>query len=362
MRGKEKMKKQPSPQPRAMKKLYAFTEKRSIDLSLSENPLGCSPLVLNALKNIEMVFNDYPAPNGMSIKKKLAQKFSVNEKSIFVANGSESIISDLPRVFCKTDDEVLVPALSFPLFAICSQLAGTKVITTNMTTDLAIDLSSMRRAISKRTRLIFICNPNNPTGSVLSKPDIIEFISNVPQNIVVVVDEANIEFGGESMINDVNNHNNLVVLRTFSKGFGLASLRIGFAVASQAIIQKLEEETPVFPISGMSEQLACIALDDDHFLRQTKLFVAQQRLILKNELKKLGCTVFPSQANNLFVKIPSSLSANHFVKQLAQKGVSVVAGSNFTGFNDSFFRVSVRDEKTNRLFIEKMTEIIKEAQ
>ncbi len=340
-----------------MKKLYALTEKRPIDLSLSENPLGCSPLVSRALKNIQIKFNDYPSPNGKLLKNKLAQKFELDAGNFFIANGSESIINDLPRVFGKIGDEVVVPALTFPMFAVCSELAGKKVIFSKMTQELGLDLVSMVKVVTPATSLIFICNPNNPTGSLLSKQSILQLIDAIPPEVLIVVDEANIEFGGESMIEEVAKRNNLLVLRTLSKGFGLASLRIGFAAASQPLVQKLEEETPLFQISGLSELLATVALDDIDFISATKKFVSEQRQFLRKQLENIGCMVFPSEANNLFVKKPRRIDQDQFVEKLRQNGISLVMGSSFEGFDNSFFRVSVRDEKTNQLFIEKMKKI-----
>ncbi len=360
MCGKESMKKSQT-QPRAMKKLYALTEKRPLDLSLSENSLGCSPLVSDALSELRVEFNDYPAPNGKQLRNELAQKFSLRADNLFVANGSESVINDLPRIFCNIGDEVIVPELTFPMFKICSELAGARVLVVKMTDLLGIDLLEILESISGRTRMIFLCNPNNPTGSVVSREAIISFIKKVPKNVKVVVDEANIEFGGESVIDQAVRRNNVIVLRTLSKGFGLATLRVGYAVASREIIQKFEEETPVFQLSGISEQLACIALKDDEFLRKTKQMTTAQRIFLRNELEELGFTIFPSDSNNLFVKVPSFLSVEQFAEQLGVKGISVVMGSSFDGFDDSFFRISVRDAQTNEGFIRKMKEIVEEA-
>lgn len=347
-------------QPRAMKKMYAFTEKRPIDVSLSENPLGCSPLVMSALKQLRIDLNDYPSPNGKQLRKKLSEKFLMSVHNFFVANGSESIINDLPRIFCEVADEIIIPKLTFPMFAVCSELAGLSVLSIKMTDGLGIDLEEIMKAISHRTKLIFLCNPNNPTGAVLPKNEIIQFINHVPKNVLVVVDEANIEFGGESVINEIEKQKNLIVLRTLSKGFGLATLRIGFAVASKNIIQKLEEETPIFQISGVSEKLACIALEDDEFIQSTKQVTASERKFLQKKLAAFGFTVFPSEANNIFVKIPTILAQKKFMKTLAEKGVSVVSGSNFDGFEDSFFRVSIRSEEINRKFIQKIEEIMNE--
>lgn len=352
------MKKQKTSQPKAMQKLYALTEKRPIDLSLSENPLGCSSLVSDAFKNMRTEFSDYPSPNARLLKKKLAQKFSLDTSNFFVANGSESIINDLPRIFGEVGDEVLVPTLTFPMFVVCSELAGKKVITVKMGVDLGIDLDEITKFVSVRTSLIFICSPNNPTGGVLTKKAIMRFVRSVPQEVLVIVDEANIEFGGETVADEVVNQKNLIILRTFSKAFGLASLRIGFAVANEAIIRKLEEETPIFQVSGLSEQLACIALDDDLFLQETKQFISEQRLFLRNSLRRLGCMVFPSEANNLFIKLPKTIKADCFVEFIEKEGISLVIGSNFVGFDNSFFRVSVRSAKINKLFVRKMSEFV----
>jgi len=351
---------QQTPKKKPQNRLYALTEKRPIDLSLSENPLGCSPMVSNALKQLNVELNSYPSPNSKLLRNKLALKFSLKETNFFVANGSESIINHLPRIFCNSGDEVLIPKLTFPLFSVCSELAKTKVVLANMTDSLGINLFEITKKISKHTKIIFLCNPNNPTGSVLPKKNIIQFLKKVPKNILVVVDEANIEFGGTTVVNQLDKFNNLIILRTLSKGFGLALLRIGFAIANQNIIKKLEEETPIFQISGISEQLACIALDDDEFLQKTKQATRVERLLLTKALKKLDFTVFPSKANNLFVKIPRFISAEQFTNKLEEKGVSVIMGEHFDSFDNSFFRLSIRDNKTNKLFIQKIKEIILE--
>ena len=357
MRGKENMKRQ-THQPRAMKKLYALGEKRSIDLSLSENPLGCSPMVASALKKVKVNFNDYPQPNGALLKQVLANKFNLKAEDFFVANGSESIIRDIPRVFSNVGDEAVMPLLTFPLFKVCSELAGLRPILVKMTDQLKIDLAAIADSISSQTSLVFICNPNNPTGDILSKNELIKLFDLVPKSTTLVVDEANIEFGGESIIKEIRNRKNLIVLRIFSKGFGLANLRIGFAVASQRIIQRLEEETQIFPVSGLSELLAKIALADTKYIEQTKRFVDQERLIMKRELKKIGFIVFSSETNNLFVKIPDRVPSAVFLEKIRLAEVSLIPGSSFDGFDDCFFRVSIRTRKTNQKFLEAMRLIV----
>ena len=355
MRGKAKMNNIKLSQAKAMKQLYAFTTKRAIDLSLSENPLGCSPLVLAAAKNLTVNINDYPLANGRLLKKALADHLTLSENNFFIANGSEAIINYLAKVFGRVGDEVLVPALTFPLFAISTKLAGKKLVRAKMTTNLGIDLAAMREAISAKTCLIFLCNPNNPTGAVLPQQAILDFLECVPKNVLLVVDEANIEFAGESVISEIKNRDNLLVLRTFSKAFGLAGLRVGFATANNRLIEKLEEETPPFPISSITEQLVGVALKDQQFLARTRKFVAQERIFLTKALNTLGFQVFPSQANNLFVKISDRLSEQQFKKSLQTNDTSVVMGSSFAGFSDAFFRISVRSHNINQRFIQKIS-------
>jgi histidinol-phosphate aminotransferase len=347
-------------QARGMKKLYALGTKRTIDLSLSENPLGCSPLVAKKLKSNNFAFNDYPAPNGLRLKKALAEKLSCQKENLFVCNGSEAIINAVPKILAKPDDETIIPALSFPMFALCSELAGLTVKLAPMDEQLRIDLLAIKKLVNQKTKLIFICNPNNLTGSVISKQKLTEFIEQVPPSVLIVVDEANIEFGGESVNDLAISKPNVMVLRTFSKGFGLASLRIGFAVGNQNLITRLEEETPVFPISVLSEELTISALQDNSFISKTKEFIDEQRNLIQKELESLGFTVFSSQANNLFVKLPESLSTNTFEKAMEQTDISLVNGSSFAGFDDRFFRVSPRLEKVNQIFLETVRKVVNE--
>jgi len=344
--------------PRGMKQVYALGKKRKIDLSLSENPLGCSSLVLRALKMNSVIFNDYPIPNGRSLKIALARKLNVQPENIFIANGSEAIIQVIPKVFASPGDEVLIPKLTFPMFSISSKLAGLTERLVPMGSDLSIDLDALKKKMSARTRLVFLCNPNNPTGSIVAKSELIKVIQATPQSILMVVDEANIEFGGESVADLVAKQPNLLVLRTFSKGYGLANARIGFAIGNEKLITKLEEETPVFPITGLSEELALVALQDDAFLVKTKESIDEQRSRLSQELSNLGFTVFPSQANNLFVKLPAQLSPRKFWRAMQRADISLVNGPAFTGFDDSFFRVSPRTQQVNALFLEAVKQFI----
>lgn len=344
----------------SFRKLYAFGKKLPIDLSLSENPLGCSPRVVMALKNISQKdFFDYPDPDSQELKNTLAKMFQINSEGIFVANGSEAIIKLLPQAILKPKDEVIIPKLTFPMFEKAVQLLGAKVVLSEMTADFDISLDDIRKRITKKTKLIFLCNPNNPTGKIIPKDTILDFVRSI--NILVVVDEANIEFGGETVIRDCQTVDNLIVLRTFSKGFGLAGLRIGFCVASLSIVERLKQIGQPFPVSSIAQKLAITALKDKKFMYKTKQFMKLEREFLTGKLENRGFQVIKSQANNLLVKInPVFKSSTDFVRELNLKGVSIVDGINFDGVDTKFARISPRLRDTNTKFLNVIDGILEQ--
>lgn len=344
----------------SFRKLYAFGEKLPIDLSLGENPLGCSPKVVVALKDISLKdFFDYPDPDSLELKSALSKMFQINSEGIFVANGSEAIIKLLPQAILKSDDEVIIPILTFPMFEKAVQLVGGKVILSKMTKDFDINLSDIRKRITKNTKLIFLCNPNNPTGKVIPKDIILEFVRST--NILVVVDEANIEFGGNTVIREAQNTDNLIVLRTFSKGFGLAGLRIGFCVANPSVIERLKQIGQPFPVSSIAQKLAITALKDKKFMLKTQQFMKKEREFLTLELQNRGFNVVKSEANNLLVKVtPIFKSSTDFSQQLKLKGVSIVDGINFNGLGTNFLRVSPRLRLINEQFINAIDELLEQ--
>lgn len=343
----------------SFQQLYALQPKGAVDLSLSENPLGCSPLVVGGFKRLKPNFNSYPDPQATSLRKALAGFFKCRTENIFVGNGSESIIPALCRILVKPGEEIIMPQVTFPMFLISGKLAEAKVIEVPMTDLMAIDLRGIKKRITKRTKVIFICNPNNPTGDVIDNNRLLDFINKIPKRVTVIVDEANIEFGGESLLPQSLRLKNVIILRTLSKAFGLAALRVGFAIGDTSIIRILKEVTPVFPISSFSQQLAKIAVQDKAFLVKTKKFIREQREFLSKELTQLGFTVFPSQANNLFVKLPKDLEPVVFLNFLDKESISLVKGEAFSRMNNSFFRVSPRSENINKKFILKIKKLFK---
>lgn len=338
--------------------LYAFGTKLPIDLSLSENPLGCSPKVLCALKGVSSVeCFDYPDPDSNQLKEALSKRFEINPNKLFIANGSESIIKLLPQVLLGSEDEVIIPKLTFPMLEKAVRMAGSKVVFSDMTKQLDIDLMDIKNKITNKTKLIFICNPNNPTGKVIDREFLLGFIRSVKP--LVMIDEANIEFGGETIIEDTQGLDNLIVLRTFSKGFGLAGFRVGFCVAKEEIIQSLKQAGQPFAVAALSQKAAIAALADDEFIQQTKCFMNKERKFLTKELRKRGFQVINSQANNLLVKVNKLFpSSDIFVAQLNELGVSVINGTSFKFSGNGFVRISPRTRSVNKKFLNAIDRIL----
>lgn len=338
--------------------LYAFGTKLPIDLSLSENPLGCSPKVLSALKRVSQTdCFDYPDPDSSQLKEALSKKLLVDQNKIFIANGSESIIKLLPQVLLETGDEVIIPKLTFPMLEKAVRMTSGKVVLSDMTKKLDIDLMDIKNKITDKTKLIFICNPNNPTGKTIDREFLLGFIRSVKP--MVIVDEANIEFGGESVIKDTNTLDNLIVLRTFSKGFGLAGFRVGFCVAKEEIIQSLRQIGQPFAVAVLSQRAAIAALSDEEFIKQTKTFMEKERVFLTKELRKRGFKVINSQANNLLVKVTGLFpSSDIFVAKLNKLGVSIVNGTSFKFLGSGFVRISPKTRSINKKLLKAIDKII----
>lgn len=338
-------------------KLYAFNKKFKIDLSLSENPLGCSPLVFNALKQDIKNVVKYPNPTSSNLASALAKKFQISKKLVLVGNGSESLIDLVCRVLLKPKDEALLPKITFPLFEKAILLTKGKPIFVKMKRNFQIDLRAIKKRVNKQTRLIIVCNPNNPTGKVINRNNLINFVKGV--KIPVLIDEANIEFGGKSVVSAVRKFNNLMVLRTFSKAFGLAGLRIGVLFGPKTLIEKFRQFSQPFPLNSFTQKAATSALEDKKFIKKSREFMDQERMFLIDELRKREFMVFNSEANNILVEVNRIFpSATQFVNLLNKNDVSVVSGKSFRGLEDRFIRISPRLRKTNRSFLRVIDKIM----
>lgn len=325
-------------------KLYAqATSSGSIDLTLSVNPLGCSPRVLKALSAITMAdISSYPKTS--TFISLLAKRMNYDTSNIILGAGSEQLIKLIAQSILNKSDVVLVEKGSFGLFTKESLLKNATVKTVSLE-----EMISM-----PKPKIIFIANPKTPTGEVTDFKLLKKLISTMKTSFVVI-DEANGEFLEKSLISDAVKAGNVITLRTFSKVIGLAGLRIGFAVGSKQVISQLSEFQQPFPVSQIAINLATTALKDKAFINNSKRFIDNERTFLTKELKKRNLKVSNSVTNNLFI---STTSSSKLVVELAKRGVSVIDGSFFPGIETPGFRISLKDRKTNRLFLKKLDEVI----
>lgn len=333
-------------------------ENYDIDMSLSVNPLGCSKKVLSVLKkttNQEVSLY----PQAQKLKEKIAIKLKIKAENITLGSGSENLILTIPKLIVDSEDEIILPNTSFPVFEQAAQLTGAKTLFAPMTSSLGISLQNFLNLVNRKTGLIILCNPNNPTGQILSKNDLIKFINSV-EPITVILDEAMIEFGGVSLVSETDKLQNLIILRTFSKAFGLAGLRIGFSVSNEKTAKVINEVNQPFPVSNFAIRGAIAALDDLEFINKTVTFTNTEREFLAKKLAKLGLEVLPSQTNNLLVKVtPVFSSSDECVKLLEKESVGVVNGSCFRGLGQDFIRICPKTRKINQLFLNKLSIVMK---
>ena len=331
--------------------------KDSVKLASNENPIGPSPLAVKAIASAIGKINRYPDGGAHVLVRKIAAHLGVMPGNIVLGNGSDEIIGMITRVFVQPGDEVIIPKPSFLMYDIMVKSAGATPVYSPLSL-FTIDLLDIERRITSKTRVIFICNPNNPTGTTIFKTDFENFIKNIPENILVVVDEAYIEFVQKETcafsMDYFDNNTALITLRTFSKAYGLAGLRIGYGIMPIQIADFLNRIRQPFNAGLLAQQGAIAAIDDVDFLNKTKMLIRQGRDFLYQALDHLCIKYFPSETN--FFLIDVGTSADKVFKRLLQKGVIVRSMTSY-GYSE-YIRVNVGLAEENLKFIESFKQVI----
>lgn len=288
-----------------------FAPQLLVELGSNENPYGPGPRVREAVLGVLDELHRYPDPRGGDLKRALGAKQGVDTTQIVLGNGSHELLMQLAQVFAGPGDEVVLSQYGFAVFAIAAQAAGaTPRIAPAFAVDATMprghDLDALRAAVTPATKLLYLANPNNPTGTWYPADAFAEFIARVPEHVVVVVDEAYAEMADApdyaSALTLLPSHRNLVVIRTFSKAYALAGLRIGYAIAQPALAAMLERVRESFNLGIPALVAAEAALGDDAHLRDTLARNAVQREWLTAALRQRGYAVSPSQTNFVLVE------------------------------------------------------------
>jgi histidinol-phosphate aminotransferase len=331
--------------------------KGAIKLASNENPLGPSPKARDAMQKALASLHRYPDGAGFELRTALASKFNVGFEQTCIGNGSDEIIEFLARAYVRPGQEALAAAPSFLMYSKLVQVAGGKLREVHLK-DFRIDLEAMLSAITPQTRLVFINNPDNPAGTAVSKAELTRFLDEVPQGVLVVLDEAYIDFVTDPEVaigTDFLGHETpVLVMRTFSKSAGLAGLRIGYALGPEEVISAFDRVRQPFNTSILAQVGGCAALADEEFLERTRQLVIDGLNAFYNCFEDLGLSYVPSQTNFVLVRIGPK--ASEAADLLLKRGVII----RYMGSYDlpEYLRISVGLPEENGRFVEALKEIM----
>ena len=277
-----------------------------IKVASNENPFGPSPLALAAMQKAIAGVNLYPDGNAFYLKQKLAAKLGVETANLVLGNGSNEIIEFVAHALLGPDTNIVVSQYCFAIYPIVAKMFGANVVTVPAKR-YGHDLPAMLKAITPRTRIVFVANPNNPTGTLASREDLIQFVNDIPDDVLLVMDEAYIEFLDEPVdlvpLIRLGARKNLILMRTFSKIYGLAGLRIGYGIATPELAAALEKIRQPFNANLLAQTAALAALDDDEHVRKTRANNFAGLEFFAKALRELKLEYVPSFANFILVRV-----------------------------------------------------------
>ena len=326
-----------------------------IKLASNENPLGASPKALQAMRAALEHAHLYPDGSGFYLRKAIAAKLSVAPENVILGNGSNEVIEFLGHAFLNPGDDVITCQYAFIVYKLLATAFGVRTIETP-SPDYQQNLDATLDSITSKTRMIFIPNPNNPTGTLILQRAIDGFMSRLPGNIVVVFDEAYFEFLDDppDTLRFVRDGRNTVVLRTFSKIHGLAGLRIGYAVAPQGITEVLHKTRQPFNVNSIAQAGAIAALEDNDHLRDTKRVIDEGRDYLQKQFAGMRIPFVPAAANFVMVNVGDGCAV--FQKLLQRK--IIVRPLKGYGLPE-WVRISVGTMEENKKLIAALNEVIR---
>lgn len=329
----------------------------AIKLASNENPLGPGKAALAAIEKAVSELGRYPDGNGFSLKNKLAKKHRVTPAQITLGNGSNDVLEFVARAFVSPSHEIMFSQHSFAVYPIVTQAVGAKAIVTPAR-NWGYDLDAMANAVTDKTRVIFIANPNNPTGTWLAEMELKQFVATLPDHVICVVDEAYAEYVELQDYPDATNwlseFDNLLVTRTFSKIHGLAGLRIGYGVSGAGIADMLNRVRQPFNVNSLALVAAESALDDHNHIIDSIQLNRAGLIQLQNAFKRMGLSYIPSAGN--FVAVDVGRKGAGVYEQLLRHGVIVRPVANYE--MPDHLRITIGTQSENERFIAALDEVL----
>ena len=326
---------------------------RVIKLASNENPLGPSPKALAVLNEGAATLHRYPDGGAYRLREALADRWKVSSDHIILGNGSDEILGLLARTFLAPGDEAVMADHTFVIYKMEVTAAHGKAVTVPLK-QWRHDLHAMADAVTPRTRLLFVCNPNNPTGTMVSAGEVDRLLARVPEHVIVVFDEAYFEYVRSSEFPDsmayVKQGRNAIVLRTFSKIYGLAGLRIGYGVTTPEITNFLNRVRPPFNANSMAQRAALAAMSDDEHVAKSRAVNEAGMEQVVNGLRALGFSPIPSEANFVYVDVRQD--GREVFEALLRQGVIV------RHIEGRMVRVTIGRAEENQGFLTALARVI----
>ncbi|MDD5491888.1 MAG: histidinol-phosphate transaminase [bacterium] len=328
-----------------------------IKLASNENPLGPSPKALQAVKKaLKNVFL-YPEGSGILLKQKIAKKLGLRPSNIILGNGSDELIEIIGKTILNPEDEIIVSADGFIRYKMAGDLMGCRVVPVP-SIDYKHDLAGMKAAVTSHTKVIFIANPNNPTGTYVTDAELAGFFQGLREDIIVVFDEAYYEYATQNdypqTLSYLRQGKNIIILRTFSKIYALAGLRVGYGLAGEKLISFLERVRPPFNVNSLAQVAAEASLDDNRQVKKGRALVKKERKKLYRDLDRLSVAYIPSATN--FVLIDLKREAAEISRKLLASGVIVRPMGEYK--LPTCIRVTIGLPAENKRFISTLKKLI----
>ncbi|MBI5166718.1 MAG: histidinol-phosphate transaminase [candidate division NC10 bacterium] len=331
--------------------------KDSVKLASNENPLGPSPLALQALREAIEGINRYPDGGGYYLKQALAKKHGVEPENLVLGNGSNEVIELAARTFLSPQDEVVMADPAFLIYRLVTAALGCCQIMVPLK-DFRHDLKAMAEAVSPRTKMVFVGNPNNPTGTAVEPEELETFISSLPEDVVLVLDEAYYEYlpidARPDAIKHVREGRLILCLRTFSKIYGLAGLRIGYGIAPPGVVEAMNKIRQPFNVNSLAQKAALASLEDRQHLESTRAINEAGKRYLYEKFQEMGLVYVPTAAN--FILVDVGRDGEEVARALLPKGVIVRP---MGGYHlPTHFRVTIGTPPENERFIQSLKEAL----
>jgi len=338
-----------------------------IDFSVPINPLGIPKKVLQTIRTHLNLIKNYPDPNHEWLIETLSNYVGVKSNNIIVGNGSTELIYLFAEVFVESGCDAVIPIPTFGEYKVATMRIGGRpwFLKCDPAKNFRLNFEELEKAISKKTRIVYFCNPNSPTGILYEKDDVLRVVRLAAEkNVLVFLDEDYVDFVDDdkrySMAEYVTRYDNLFILRSLTKFFALAGLRIGFGIASPDVVKALRRAKMPWSVNSLAMFAATEAVKDDDYIKRSRLLISRSKRQMQKMLQEFPwLKVYPSETNFFLIEITEGdLTSTQLKEELARKGLLIRDCSDFDGLNNRFFRVSVNKPEENKKLIEHLKSFI----